>query len=164
MAAPATLDDLVKLIRKSGMVEEPRLDAYLDKLRTNGTMPTDVKKLAGSMVKDALITYFQAEQFMLGKWRGFTIGKYKLLERIGFGGMGQVFLCEHLYMKRRVAIKVLPPIKPKNPRLWAVFIVKLGRQPLWIIPISSAPTTSIKMAICTFWSWNMSTVPACWKL
>ncbi|QVL32780.1 serine/threonine protein kinase [Telmatocola sphagniphila] len=115
MAAPATLDDLVKLIRKSGMVEEPRLDAYLDKLRTNGTMPTDVKKLAGSMVKDALITYFQAEQFMLGKWRGFTIGKYKLLERIGFGGMGQVFLCEHLYMKRRVAIKVLPPNKAEEP-------------------------------------------------
>lgn len=115
MPAPATIDDLTKLIRKSGMVDEPRLDAYLEKLRSAGSLVTDTKKIAGSMVKDGLLTYFQAEQFLLGKWRGFTIGKYKLLERIGFGGMGQVFLCEHLYMRRRVAIKVLPPAKAEEP-------------------------------------------------
>jgi eukaryotic-like serine/threonine-protein kinase len=113
MAAPTTVDDFVKLIRKSGMVDDPKLEAYLHKHRSH--LPTDVKKLAGSMVKDSLLTYFQAEQFMLGKWRGFTIGKYRLLERIGFGGMGQVFLCEHMYMKRRVAIKVLPPAKAAEP-------------------------------------------------
>lgn len=115
MPAPATVDELLKLIRKSGMIDEPRLDAYVERLRLAGPLPTDVRKLAGSMVKDGLLTYFQAEQFMLGKWRGFTIGKYKLLERIGFGGMGQVFLCEHMYMRRRVAIKVLPPAKAEEP-------------------------------------------------
>jgi serine/threonine protein kinase len=115
MPAPATVDDLLKLIRKSGMIDEPRLDAYMEKLRLAGPLTTDVRKLAGTMVRDALLTYFQAEQFMLGKWRGFTIGKYKLLERIGFGGMGQVFLCEHMYMRRRVAIKVLPPAKAEEP-------------------------------------------------
>lgn len=115
MPAPATVDDLVKLIRKSGMIDEPRLDAHLERLRLAGPIPADVRKLAGGMVRDGLLTYFQAEQFMLGKWRGFTIGKYKLLERIGFGGMGQVFLCEHMYMRRRVAIKVLPPAKAEEP-------------------------------------------------
>jgi len=115
MPAPASVDDLLKLIRKSGMIDEPRLDAYVERLRLSGPVPTDVRKLAGRMVKDGLLTYFQAEQFMLGKWRGFTIGKYKLLERIGFGGMGQVFLCEHMYMRRRVAIKVLPPAKAEEP-------------------------------------------------
>ncbi len=115
MPAPASIDELSKLIRKSGMVDEPRLDAYFEKLRLNGGLTSDVKKLAGAMVKDGLLTYFQAEQFVQGKWRGFTIGKYKLLERIGFGGMGQVFLCEHLYMRRRVAIKVLPPAKAEEP-------------------------------------------------
>jgi eukaryotic-like serine/threonine-protein kinase len=115
MAIPTTIDDLLKLIRKSGMVEDPRLDAFLDKWRVANALPTDVKKMAGLMVKDALLTMFQAEQFLMGKWRGFTIGKYKLLERIGFGGMGQVFLCEHMYMRRRVAIKVLPPAKAQEP-------------------------------------------------
>jgi len=115
MPVPATVDELLKLIRKSGMIEEPRLSAYLERARLSGPIPGDVRKLAGAMVKDGLLTYFQAEQFMLGKWRGFTIGKYKLLERIGFGGMGQVFLCEHMYMRRRVAIKVLPPAKAEEP-------------------------------------------------
>jgi serine/threonine protein kinase len=115
MAAPASIDEFIKLVRKSGMVDEPRLEAYLEKLKQSGSVPTDVRKLAGAMVRDSVLTYFQAEQFLIGKWRGFTIGKYKLLERIGFGGMGQVFLCEHMYMRRRVAIKVLPPTKAEEP-------------------------------------------------
>src|SRR5271166_1362487 len=114
MPAPTNIDDLVRLIRKSGILPEPRLDSWLEKLRFAGALPADVKKLAGAMVKDGLLTYFQAEQFLLGKSRGFEIGKYRLLERIGFGGMGQVFLCEHLYMRRRVAIKVLPPNKAEE--------------------------------------------------
>lgn len=115
MATPTSIDDLLKLIRKSGMIDEPRLDGYLERLKMTGGIPSDVKKMAGGLVRDGILTYFQAEQFMLGKWRGFTIGKYKLLERIGFGGMGQVFLCEHMYMRRRVAIKVLPPAKAEEP-------------------------------------------------
>jgi serine/threonine protein kinase len=115
MPAPANIDDLVKLIRKSGILQEAQMDSWLEKLRLTGALPSDVKKLAGAMVKDGLLTYFQAEQFLLGKSRGFEIGKYRLLERIGFGGMGQVFLCEHLYMRRRVAIKVLPPAKAEEP-------------------------------------------------
>src|SRR4029450_13349026 len=44
----------------------------------------------------------------------FTIGKYKVLEKLGAGGMGQVFLCEHELMRRRVAVKVLPTAKAED--------------------------------------------------
>ena len=55
------------------------------------------------------MTTFQAEHLLAGKWRGFVIaGKYRLLLRVGAGGMGSVYLCEHILMKRRVALKVLP--------------------------------------------------------
>ena len=46
MPAPATVDDLVKLIRKSGMIDEPRLDAYIERLRLAGPLTADVRKLA----------------------------------------------------------------------------------------------------------------------
>src|SRR5262249_46227422 len=104
-----------RLIRKSGMVEEERLAGYLQCRPSARGLPVDVHAFASELVRDGLLTYFQAEQFLLGKWRGFTVGKYKLLERIRVGGMSQVFLCEHMFMRKRVAIKVLPPEKAEQP-------------------------------------------------
>jgi eukaryotic-like serine/threonine-protein kinase len=115
MSAPASVEELLQLIRKSGMVDEGRLTGYLQRRNKGRGIPSDPREAADSMVADGILTNFQSEQFLLGKWRGFTIGKFKLLERVGVGGMGQVFLCEHMFMKRRVAIKVLPPAKAEQP-------------------------------------------------
>jgi serine/threonine protein kinase len=115
MSVPTSVEELIQLIRKSGMVDENKLSMYLHRRQTGRGISKDPREVADAMVTDGLITQFQSEQFLLGKWRGFTVGKYKLLERIGVGGMGQVFLCEHLFMKRRVAVKVLPPAKAEQP-------------------------------------------------
>src|SRR5207302_1939132 len=61
------------------------------------------------------LTCFQAEQLLQGRWRGFTLGKYRILERLGAGGMSSVYLGEHLLMRRRVAIKVLPVALAEDP-------------------------------------------------
>ncbi len=115
MSAPASVDDLLQLIRKSGMVDEGKLTAFLQRHHKTGGIPADPRETANCMIEEGVLTHFQAEQFLLGKWRGFTIGKFKLLERVGVGGMGQVFLCEHMFMKKRVAVKVLPPAKAEQP-------------------------------------------------
>ncbi|MFO0848711.1 MAG: protein kinase [Gemmataceae bacterium] len=115
MPAPSSVEELLKLVRDSGLVGEPALVGYLDSRAAGQPLPADPRAATSELIRDGLITNFQAEQFLLGKWRGFTIGKYKLLERVGVGGMGQVFLCEHQHMKRRVAVKVLPPAKAEQP-------------------------------------------------
>jgi eukaryotic-like serine/threonine-protein kinase len=115
MPSPSSITELLDLAQKSGILDVNRLSAYVQQLRVQNVLPADVNKLAGAMVRDGLLTLFQAEQLLLGKWKRFTIGKYKVLERLGSGGMGQVFLCEHKMMRRRVAVKVLPTAKADDP-------------------------------------------------
>jgi serine/threonine protein kinase len=115
MPTPTTSDEFLELMRKSGIVDEKRLEPHVQKLRAEGRLPSDPTKLAGILVRDGLVTRFQAEQLLQGKWRRFTIGKYKVLERLGQGGMGSVYLCEHKVMRRKVAVKVLPTAKANDP-------------------------------------------------
>jgi serine/threonine protein kinase len=114
MPSPTTIDEFLELVRKSGVVDEKKLATYLERARAAGPLPAEPAKMAGLLVRDGLLTHFQAEQFLQGKWRRFTIGKYKVLEKLGAGGMGSVYLCEHKLMRRRVAVKVLPTNKAED--------------------------------------------------
>jgi eukaryotic-like serine/threonine-protein kinase len=114
MPAPATTDELLELIRKSELILPQRLGAFVEQVRVSAAANTP-RELVGLLIAAGLVTQFQAEQFLQGKWRGFTIGKYKVLERLGSGGMGTVYLCEHMQVGRRVAVKVLPNSQAHNP-------------------------------------------------
>jgi serine/threonine protein kinase len=114
MPVPATTDDFLQIARQSGILEPKDLDRYMSARRESP--PASPTELAKAMVRDGLLTAFQAGQFLKGKWRGFILaGKYKLLEHLGSGGMASVFLCEHISMHRRVAIKVLPAAQASDP-------------------------------------------------
>jgi serine/threonine protein kinase len=115
MPAPTTTGEFLQLLPRSGLVTQERLDAYLKSLRSAKGVPDAPAKLAQAMVKDGLLTRFQADQLLLGRSRGYTLAdKYRLLEHLGSGGMGAVYLCEHLTLRRRVALKVLPIARVKD--------------------------------------------------
>jgi serine/threonine protein kinase len=111
MPAPTTVDELVSLIRKSNLLDPAVLDEYL---AAHPGPFADPGALCARMHADGLLGAFHVEQLLRGKYRGFFLGKHKLLDRIGLGGMGQVFLAEHVNLRRRVAIKVLPPDRAQN--------------------------------------------------
>jgi eukaryotic-like serine/threonine-protein kinase len=115
MPEPNSVEEFAQLVRQSGMVDERKLAEYLARRESSRDLPTSLRQFADEMIRDGILTKFQAEQFLQGRWSGFVIGKYKLLERVGVGGMAQVFLCEHVHLRRRFAMKVLPPAKANQP-------------------------------------------------
>jgi serine/threonine protein kinase len=121
MSVPATSDELLELIRKSGLISLPRLDSYLENRRTAGKrIPPKAQKLAGLLIRDGLLTYYQVKYLLQGRWRGFLRGNYKILERLGPSSKDRVYLCEHLPTGRRVAIKGLPAVKLDHPNIAGV--------------------------------------------
>ena len=48
-------------------------------------------------------------------------GRYRLTERLGEGGMGEVYAAEHVHITKRVAVKVLHPEVGANPEALARF-------------------------------------------
>lgn len=107
----ATSNQFLETLRKSGLVEDSILDASLSSYTGTTEDPT---KIAEYLVKNKLITTFQARSLLAGRYRGLVIGAYRVMEKIGSGGMGIVYMAEHEKLKRRVAIKILPEDKTRD--------------------------------------------------
>lgn len=122
MPVPTSIDTFLALTYKSGLLESDGLAPFQEAWKQAGTTPKTPKALADALIREGLLTRFQAEKLLSGRWRGFIIsGKYRLLERLGAGGMGAVYLCEHILMGRRVALKVLPINQAEDPASLARF-------------------------------------------
>ncbi|MCC9607843.1 protein kinase [Blastopirellula sp. JC732] len=65
-------------------------------------------QLANLLLESELLTRFQLRAISRGRTRGLRLGRYVILDKIGEGGMGQVYKARHSRMDRDVAIKVLP--------------------------------------------------------
>jgi serine/threonine protein kinase len=109
-------DNLLDLVQRSGLVDRERLDRFLADLQSKGgeAAIADGHRVTEDLVKEGLLTPWQRENLLRGRYKGFFIKKYKLLDLLGAGGMSHVYLAEHTLMQRRVAIKVLPKNRVKD--------------------------------------------------
>jgi eukaryotic-like serine/threonine-protein kinase len=122
MAVPSSIDAFLTLGYKSGLLDRDGIALVQQNLQQQGPPPQSPQEYADALIRGGLLTRFQAEKLLSGRWRGFIIsGKYRLLERLGAGGMGAVYLCEHILMGRRVALKVLPINQAEDPASLARF-------------------------------------------
>jgi len=104
--AIATADDFFTLLEKSKLLSAEQLAEARELVESSGGKADDAVTAARLLTRHSLLTRWQAGQLLAGR-STFFLGKYKLIELLGRGGMGSVFLGEHIMMNRRVAIKVL---------------------------------------------------------
>src|SRR5437016_3610276 len=108
-----SLDQFVQALSQTGLLPVEEVRAFHASL-PEGKRPRDAQQLAQELVRAGKLTRYQAAAVYQGKAKSLVMGEYVVLDRIGAGGMGQVFKAQHRRMKRIVAIKLLPPAVSKD--------------------------------------------------
>ncbi|QDU08919.1 FHA domain-containing serine/threonine-protein kinase [Gimesia aquarii] len=105
MSKPHDINSFLELLRKSKLLSEDEVRAAIDELRLESFATP--KEAAQKLVTENVLTRYQGERLLSGRTRGFFIHNYKVLEILGFGGMGSLYLAEDVETSVPVALKVL---------------------------------------------------------
>ncbi len=95
--------------------------ADLESMQAQLADVNDVRQIAEAFVEKELLTGWQARQMRKGRNR-FYVGKYKLLQTLGAGGMSVVFLAEQPGTKRIVALKLMSKALLSKPAAVSRFL------------------------------------------
>jgi response regulator RpfG family c-di-GMP phosphodiesterase/serine/threonine protein kinase len=100
-------------------------EALPDHVRTKMQHSPDRERLLTQLVENGLLTHYQACRVGAGTHHGLVLGNYRVLNRIGAGGMAVVFKAEHIDMRHLVAIKVMPLGPGEDRHLQSRFLAEM---------------------------------------
>ena len=112
--------DLLPVVRATNLLSDRQLAEIKAKI-LQGDYPMDSVELAEALVRDKVLTTFQARRCLANRPQGMVVGRYVLLDRIGSGSMGRVYKAHHAMMDRTVALKIIAPEIASNERVVARF-------------------------------------------
>ncbi|HXG11761.1 MAG TPA: protein kinase [Gemmataceae bacterium] len=111
-AAPTTgtlppPDEFLLYLRESQLLPSVELEAFFE--AHPDLRDADTQELTEALLRQGLLNEYQVTRLLAGQTFGLVLGNYRVVDRLGTGGMGVVYKAEHVHMKRVVALKVLFP-------------------------------------------------------
>jgi response regulator RpfG family c-di-GMP phosphodiesterase len=116
---------LLKELLASSLVLTEEWEALPRERRDRICQTQDRAQLLEQLTQNKLLTEYQAARVGSGTHYGLVLGNYRVLDRIGAGGMAVVFKGEHVDMRHLVAIKVLPLGPEQDPRAHSRFLTEM---------------------------------------
>src|SRR5579859_1423962 len=103
-------------LRRSNLIDRGQLDQVIGEFlsKNPGAEPP---LLAEFLVKQGILTDFQAERLLQGKTQGFVLGPFTLMDALGSGSMGTVYKAQSKTDNHWYAVKVLPRRSMWNVRI-----------------------------------------------
>ena len=106
------LETFIDGLRKSGLIDEKELHRLVVTSEAE-----DSDSFAKELVEQDALTAYQARALSRGRWKGLVLGNYVIVEKLGKGGMGQVYKARHDRMGRTVCLKVLRSVGRRSPEV-----------------------------------------------
>ncbi|QEG15978.1 protein kinase domain-containing protein [Gimesia maris] len=100
-----TLEKFISQLDESGVISAVEITAFQ---QSQSPAAESAEELGKLLVKHKKVTKLQVQLVYQGKGDRLLLGNYLILDKIGAGGMGDVYLAEHRRMERQVALKTLP--------------------------------------------------------
>src|SRR5207237_1108985 len=103
-------------LRRSNLVGRGQLDQLVGEFLEKNPR-ADPPVLAEFLIKENILTQFQAERLLQGKTQGFVLGPFTLMDVLGAGSMGTVYKAHSKTDSNWYAVKVLPRRSMWNVRI-----------------------------------------------
>jgi len=105
---PPALRELLQELIALKLLEHSEVRSFLSGIGDRLPMLTSKERALQALVLAGKLTSYQRDRILAGNTFGLLLGHYRVIDTLGGGSVGIVFLAEHLRLRRRVAIKVVP--------------------------------------------------------
>jgi len=117
MSSLHTVESFLAGTRLSGLVSESRLVDLVRDLESRGLRSWDVDRLAHEMVRRGLVTPWQSETLLQGKFQGFHLGPYRLRRNLHRQETRSTYLAEHVPTGGLCVLKIDLPRRQLDERI-----------------------------------------------